>query len=110
MAKLTVRVTGTAANTNALSATDLQTTPGPGLVQMWLASTVQTATVSITQGRENIARAIPVPKRTDGEPSLYLDPPIAEIPSGGGEQNVVNVGGTTGTWVLVALFTPEEEL
>lgn len=110
MPKMRVMVQDTAADTDALSGTDLETAPGPGLVQVWSASTVNTATITAVVAGENIVRNQVIPLRTNGVPNVNEDEPQISVPVVGGEKIVANLGGTTGTIHTIALFTPEDEL
>lgn len=110
MAAINVQVTDTAADTDALAGTDLETMPGPGLLQIWAASTVNTGTLTLVVAGANIARAMAISLRTNGVPNIDQDPPIAEAGVEGGEKAVVNLGGTTGTIYTVARWTPADEL
>lgn len=105
-----VMVQDTAADTDALSGTDLERAPSPGLLQVYCASTVNTATLTAVVGGENIVRGQVLPLRTSGVPNINEDPPQVEIAVLGGEKIVVNLGGTTGTIHTVAVFTPESEM
>lgn len=110
MPKQRVMVQDTAADTDALSGTDLEFAPGPGLMQIWVASTVNTATLTAVVGGDNIVRAQVVPLRTNGVPNVNEDEPQISAPVGGGEKIVLNIGGTTGTVHSIAVFTPVDEL
>lgn len=110
MTKMHVMVQDTAADADALSGTDLERAPGPGLLNLWQASTVNTATVTVVVAGENIVRAQVVPLRTSGVPSIQDDPPLASVPVAGGEKVVVNIGGTTGTVHTIAEHIPLDEL
>jgi hypothetical protein len=110
MPRQVVMVRDTAADTDALQGTDLERAPGPGLIEIWPASTVDTATLTLVVGGENIVRNQVIPLRANGVPNVSDDPPAASAPVGGGEKIVVNLGGTTGTIHTKAVFTPEDEL
>lgn len=110
MPKMRVMVQDTAADTDALSGTDLEFAPGPGLLQVWVASTVNTATLTAVVGGENIVRNQVVPLRTNGVPNVNEDDPQVAVAVGGGEKVVVNLGGTPGTIHTIAIFTPIDEL
>jgi len=110
VANLTTRRVDTSAVTDSLSGTDLERMPGPGLFQGWLASSVNTATVTVTAGRENVVRAQMIPLRSNGMPLLSDDPPTINLPVAGGERLIVATGGTTGTIGQYYQFTPEEDL
>lgn len=106
--KVVVQLTGT--NSDALSGTDLERAPGPGLLEVWIASTVNTATVTCVLGGANIVRNQVVALRTNGVPNLSDDPPTISEAVTGGEKTVLNVGGTVGTAHILAVFTPLEDL
>jgi hypothetical protein len=105
-----VMVQDTAADSDALSGTDLERTPGPGLLEIFVASTVNTATITLVVAGENVVRAQVIPLRTNGVPNINEDEPMAQIPVIGGEKVVVTLGGTTGTIHTVAKHTPLDEL
>jgi len=104
-----VVVQDTAADADALAGTLLEFAPGPGLMRFWQASTVNTATVSLDVGDDAIVRSQVIPLRTNGVPSLADDPSI-DVPVAGGEKNLVNIGGTTGTVHTVVEHIPLDEL
>lgn len=110
MPSMRVQVQDTSADTDALGSTDLERAPGAGLVQVWVASTVNTATVTGVIGEANKVRNQVVPLKTNGIPNVNEDAPVMEELVAGGEKIVVNLGGTTGTIHTVCLFTPEDEL
>lgn len=110
MSKQRVMVQDTAADTDALSGTDLETAPGPGQIDVWIASTVNTATVTAVLGGANIVRNQVVPLKANGIPVITDDPPLMSEAVVGGEKVVVNIGGTTGTVHTLAIFTPEADL
>lgn len=105
-----VMVQDTAADTDALSGTDLERVPGPGVLQVFCASTVNTATLTAVVGANNIVRSQVIPLRTNGVPNVNEDAPQIEMVVEGGEKVVVNIGGTTGTVHTIAVYTPPEEL
>lgn len=110
MSKQRVMVQDTAADADALSGTDLEFAPGPGLLQIYMASTVNTATVTSVLGGASILRAQVVPLKANGIPLIDEDLPLMEEVVVGGEKIVVNLGGTTGTVHTLAVFTPLEDL
>ena len=105
----TVMVQDTGADADAFAATLLDRAPGPGVVEIWVASTVNTATYSLDVGGENVIRTQVVPLRTNGIPNISDDSPIT-VPVGGGEKILLALAGTTGTIHSIARFTPEDEL
>lgn len=104
MQPIRVMVQDTAADSDALSGTDLERVPGPGVLSVWIASTVNTATVTAVVGGANLLRSQVIPLRTNGVPNVNEDPPAFSVLAEGGEKVVVNLGGTTGTIHTVALF------
>lgn len=110
MANITVTVIDTAADADALSGTDLERVPGPGLLQIFAASTVNTAVATVVLGDLNIVRSQAIVLRANGVPDSNEDPPLVATPVDGGEKVVVNLGGTTGTIYTIAVWTPEEDL
>lgn len=110
MANQKVIVQDTAADTDALSGTDLERAPGPGMYSLWQASTVNTATVTVAVGGANVVRNQVIPLRTNGIPNINEDPPTIQMAVLGGEKVAVNIGGTTGTVHTIAEFIPEEDL
>lgn len=107
MQPLRVMVVDTAADADALSGTDLERAPGPGVLSVWSASTVNTATLTSVVGGANVVRGQVIPLRTNGVPNINEDPPMFSLVVNGGEKIVVNLGGTTGTIQTVALFEGE---
>lgn len=105
-----VFLTDTAGNTDKLAGTDLERAPGPGLIQVWAASSVLTYTLTAVVGGDNIIRNQILPLRTNGVPNMSDDPPQIAVPVGGGEKVVLSVGGTTGTYCVLATWTPLDEL
>lgn len=105
-----VVVTDTGADTDVLAGTDLETCPGPGVLQIWAASTVNTATATVLIGGKSAQRGAALLLRSNGVPSLADDAPLVEVAVTGGEKNVVSLGGTTGTVYTHARFTPLDEL
>lgn len=109
MPALQVTVTDIAADTNVLLGTDLDTVPYSGLLQIWMASTVLTATVTISLGDIQSVRGAIIPLRTNGVPNINEDPPAFEALVDGGHPNVA-LGGVTGTVMTIARLTPVGEL
>jgi hypothetical protein len=111
MPTLRVMVKDTAADADAFSGTDLELIPGPGLLEVYTASTVNTATCTAVVGQDNLLRDNAVSLRTNGVPNVDQDDPLFVYESEtGGEKVVINLGGTTGTIFTVGLFTPEDDL
>lgn len=104
-----VLVVDTAADADALSGTDLERNPGPGVLLVYAASTVNTATITAVVGEANIVRSQAIVLRANGVPAVNEDQPVIMIPVEGGEKNVVAIAGTTGTVQTLALWLDEEE-
>lgn len=104
-----VLVQDTAADTDALQGTDLERNPGPGILQIYQASTVNTATLTAVMGDENLVRNQVIAMRTNGIPNVDEDQPVIATEVGGGEKNVVNIGGTVGITHTLAQWFDEEE-
>ena len=104
-----VMVQDTAADADALAGTLLEFAPGPGVMRLWSASTVNTAQWSVDVGGGNIIRGQVIPLRTSGIPNIS-DDPSTDVVVVGGEKNLVNLGGTTGTIHTIAEFVPLDEL
>lgn len=82
---IAVRSVLTASNTDVLNGTDLENIPEAGVVAVLAASSQADGTLTIT-GRnfEVPVRAIPLPLRTNGQPSQQDDLPVAfVVPTGG---------------------------
>jgi len=99
-----------AAVTDALQASDLERMPGPGLLRGWLASTVNTATFSVSSGQALIAKSQAINLRANGQPLLSDDAPSLEMAAAGGERIIIATAGTTGTIGQVYQFTPIEDM
>lgn len=104
-----VVVVDTSADTDALSGTDLQTVPEDGLLLIFAASTVNTATISAGMGGRQVSRATALKLRTNGVPNVSDDGPVLQFGVNAGQRPVIDIGGTTGTVYTVARhFTLEE--
>jgi len=86
----------TATNTDCLSATELDQPSRDGVLYLWAASTVNTATLEVPQADHQPGKTALLRKRTDGIPSLRDDPPFV-IPVKKGQRPTIVLGGTTGT-------------
>ncbi|HIB67753.1 MAG TPA: hypothetical protein EYO33_22305 [Phycisphaerales bacterium] len=102
-------VTDTSANTNVFSGTDVDSIPSPGLLQIWAASTVNTATYTISIGDVTTVRSVSLPLRTSGLPKINEDPPLFEGLVESGHVAAI-LAGTTGTVYSIARLTPVEDL
>lgn len=107
---IVVNRTLTADDTDALANTDLSNIPGPGQLDVFIASTQADTVFTLTgPGTEPIARLIRVQQRTNGVPSLQDDVPYS-IPVGPGHY-VLNVDIVTAATVgFVARFIGAEEI
>ncbi|HIB67748.1 MAG TPA: hypothetical protein EYO33_22280 [Phycisphaerales bacterium] len=102
-------VVDTSADTNVFTGTDIDTIPYPGLLQLWAASTVNTATYTISIGDITTVRSVSLPLRTSGLPKINEDPPLFEGLVDGGHVAAI-LAGTTGTVYSIARLTPLEDL
>jgi len=107
---LEVVVVDTSADTDALSATDLETIPEDGLLVIFCASTVATATLTASLPMINFTRAILLPLRAGGVPNINEDNPIVSVIVQAGERPTINLGGTTGTIFTIAMFKTAAEI
>lgn len=107
---LEVIVTDTSADADALAGTDLEVIPEPGLLRIWVASTVNTATVTATLPTQNFSRTSAIRLRANGVPVIDEDTPVLESAVDAGEKPTINLGGTTGTIFTIARFTTLAEL
>lgn len=82
---IAVRQVLTGSNTDVLNGTDLENIPTAGIVGVLAASSQADGTLTITgRGFEVPVREIPLPLRTNGQPSQQDDLPIAFfVPAGG---------------------------
>lgn len=100
----------TADDTDALANTDLANIPGPGQLDVFIASTQNDTVFSLTgPGVEPIARLIRVGQRTNGQASLVDDVPYS-IPVDAGHY-VLNIDVVTAATVgFIAAYRSLEEL
>lgn len=82
-------------NTDVLAGTQLDQVPTPGSFTIYGASTVLDSLITVSLGQDTIINAQALPLRTNGEPSLNEDAPIAVIDSPGGVRPVINVDEQT---------------
>ena len=94
-----------AASTDVLSGTDLDQPKSAGIMKLWAASTVNTATLETPQNGHDPGKTALLRKRTDGIPSVNDDPCFV-IPVQAGKRPVVVLAGTTGTVHVTAIFQP----
>lgn len=99
-----------AADADALAGTDLETIPSAGLLLIFVASTVNTATITMTTPGRQTARTIAIKLRANGVPNVDQDSPVFSLPVQAGTRPVVNLGGTTGTIFTVARFFDVQEI
>jgi len=90
-----VRQVLAADNTDVLAGTQLDQVPGPGTFTVYGASTVLDSLITISLGQDTLINAQALPLRTNGEPSVNEDAPIAIIESPGGVRPVLNVDEQT---------------
>ena len=93
---LLIEVEDTAADTDVFSGTDIANPDFDGTALLWMASTVNTATVEVNAIGHKPGNTVLLRKRTDGIPSLQ-DDPCFKIPIKKGSGPKVVLGGTTGT-------------
>lgn len=94
-------VQGTAVNTDVLAGSPLAS-PGQGVLVILVASTVNTATISVTTNAGKQVDADPVELWANGVPPGTQVPYV--IPIVGADKPVIAIGGTTGTWHAVVAF------
>jgi len=107
---VSVIVSVTGADTDVLSGTDLDPMPGPGLIRVWMGSTVNTATVTASMPEQNFTRSAAIVLKTSGVPVIDQDTPVVESATDAGEKLTLNLGGTTGTVYTVARWLSVDEL
>lgn len=95
MGMIQVRQVLAADNTDILAGTQLDQVPRSGSFTIYAASTVLDSLVTVSLGPDTIINAQALPLRTNGEPSLNEDAPIAVIDSPGGVRPVINVDEQT---------------
>ncbi len=101
---VSVKLTGT--STNILAATDLAQIPWKGNLKVFLASTVNTATVKIPNLNPSVpAVAQAVPLWANGVPQIRDLIPYS-VPAAPGNPPLIELGGTTGTVYIYALLVP----
>lgn len=109
MATIRTAIKKTATDTDVQAGSLLEFIPGPGLLRIWQASTVDTATFSLDIGGEGVVRSQAILLRASGVPSQADDPSV-DFAGVGGEKVLFNLGGTTGTCFIICEFTPLDEL
>lgn len=99
-----IKLTGT--STNILAATDLAQIPYRGYIRLYLASTVNTATIKIPNLNPSVpAVAQAVPLWANGVPQIRDLLPYT-IPASPGNPPLAELGGTTGTVYIYAMLIP----
>lgn len=93
----------TATNSDILSGTELDAPPRSGVLYLWAASTVNTATLEIPQMGHRTGVTALLRKRTDGIPDIKADPPFI-VPVKQGVRPTIVLGGTTGTCHFTGRF------
>lgn len=107
-----IQVTGQVAATtsNCLSGSDLQSAPGPGVMLLWIASTVADTRITFTAPPRVAARNVTPFVRSGGVPLVSDDSPVAVAVSGG-EQIILYVLVVTAATVgYIVKFIPQAEL
>ena len=107
-----IQVTGVVAadTNNALTGSDLQSAPGPGVVLLWIASTQADTRITFAAPPQVASRNITPHLRTNGVPLVSDDSPVA-IAVRGGEQIILFVDVITGATVgFVVKFIPQGEV
>lgn len=99
-----IKLTGT--STSVLSGTDLAQIPWPGIIKLYIASTVNTATIKIPNLNPSVpAVAQAVALWANGVPQIRDLLPYS-IPASPGNPPLVELGGTTGTVYIYAMLVP----
>lgn len=104
---LLVEAEETAADTDLLNGSDLEKAPTKGVIYLWAASTVNTATLEVNQYGHQPSYTQLLRKRTDGIPNL-TDDPCWILAVKQGERPKLVLGGTTGTVHWTAGFVPSK--
>jgi len=100
-----VRQVLSADNTDVLAGTQLDQVPNAGSFTVYGASTVLDSLVTISLGADTLINGQALPLRTNGEPSINADLPIAVIESPGGVRPVINIDEVTAmSATIVVLF------
>lgn len=93
----------TATSTDALSGTQLVNSPGNGEYHIYIASSVNTATLSITKPGGQAATSDTIALWVNGVPPIDSCLPYV-VPVVKGDKVVVSIGGTTGNIYMVVAF------
>jgi len=107
-----IQVTGivTADTNNALSGSDLQSAPGPGVILLYIASTQADTRITFSAPPTCASRNITPHIRTNGVPLCSDDSPVA-MAVRGGEQCILYIDIVTGaTCGYVVKFVAQGEL
>ena len=106
MEPITVTANLVATNSDVLSGTQLDQSPGAGVFTIYAASTVADSTITISLGGTIIINAQALTLRTNGVPDLLNDLPYG-ITAPSGVRPVINVIEVTAmTAHLIIVFTP----
>lgn len=106
-----VQKTFTATNTDALSGTDLAQIPAFGQLDIFLASTQNDSTITITgPGNEPIVRGGQIVQRTNGMADSESDIPFSLVVSQGGKYVINLTVVTAATIGLIAIFRDYDEI
>lgn len=101
---LTIEFEKTAVSSDLLAGTDLDQPAYDGVAYMWIASTVNTATLECPQPGHNPQITQLITKRTDGIPECDAQVPY-KLAIQKGKHPVCVLGGTTGTvHVVIGVF------
>lgn len=96
MRSIIVRLLDTGADTDLLDGTEIETMPGPGLLTMRAASTVNTATLAVSSSESpDVSQARAITLRANGEIRAYDSAWVMAVKKG--ERVIVALAGTTGT-------------
>jgi len=107
-----IQVTGVVTSdiSNALSGSDLQSAPGPGVCLLWIASTQADTRITFAAPPKVASRNITPHLRTNGVPMVSDDSPVA-VAVAGGEQIILFIDIVTGaTCGYIVKFIPQAEL
>lgn len=90
-----VRQVLAADNTDVLAGTQLDQVPQAGTFTIWAASTVLDTLLTVSLGSDFLINAQALPLRTNGEPNINEDVPVAVLDSPGGVRPVLNINEQT---------------
>lgn len=106
-----VQSTLTATTADVLAGTDLESLPGPGVLQIYGVSTQADSTVSVTPpGEQSPARSFTLPQKTVPTVNANDDQPLAIVAIMGAGRCIVSLTEVTAaTMVFLFVFTPAED-